>query len=699
MLRDRPDHEVRNIISRLRAGANIESLVRFVETGDMLLQLHAAPDDARLIEALEDLLSVAALDGPPNPYHASRVYLARFSEASKEAQATGEGSEEGMEEDIDMDSSEGTNSDLEQGPAMANKLKAQMETSKEEEVMYNTSFNQVKLINSNLNAAKPSEWTSVISDNGLMRRLLNDYFLHDFPFAPVFHMDSFLDDMAHGRGRFCSPLLVNSVLAAACHRLPDLVDRANYSNPQNLGYKFQSEARRLWDLETKPTICSVQSGVMLYFVYNQSGTDKAGWPYLKQATVIAQELGLFDKYLHQDRSWQIVQDLTVWGLFGVQSVYCFHFEVRSLVPETPTLPPRDDPAEYGDIVVQYPNEASTVTIALGLMSKVRKDLHILINELSRDSRKTNLSQSEALGYLDKLRLWFDALPAVLTPENVVLPIHLQIHLHYHNVVVSLLEPFLGSRRVAPLKDDETSTEAVAIIRQAVDSSKTSLQFLIRLYYRCHGSDTACIAMVQFLMFIAFSALTDIRERQGAEIRPPIRSPSPLASSTSSSASIASAQINQSSQALISQQEGKQRQLEGQSSTHRADTNTDIALHSTIILCGLMLHRLGRNFAIAGAIFRLLRSRLCSDDRARLEHAARIPPSWTEAMLPIPGRGADDESSPQVKPPGNEIRSEWLVNHDGRARDERRLEFLLDKYANMSIAEEMGRERTSGSSAR
>lgn len=40
-------------------------------------------------------------------------------------------------------------------------------------------------------------------------------FMFEYPFHPFFQKDLFIDDMLNGRRRFCSPLLVNAVLAAA----------------------------------------------------------------------------------------------------------------------------------------------------------------------------------------------------------------------------------------------------------------------------------------------------------------------------------------------------------------------------------------------------------------------------------------------------------------------------------------------------
>ena len=68
---------------------------------------------------------------------------------------------------------------------------------------------------------KPSEWTSVCKDDGLLRDILTAYFMHEYHTFPVFHLDYFFEDMQSPRTnkrdiRFCSALLVNAVLAYGC---------------------------------------------------------------------------------------------------------------------------------------------------------------------------------------------------------------------------------------------------------------------------------------------------------------------------------------------------------------------------------------------------------------------------------------------------------------------------------------------------
>lgn len=64
--------------------------------------------------------------------------------------------------------------------------------------------------------AKP--WTKITDSDRLVSHLLSLYFTWDYPCYTWFDQDLFLADMIAGQSRFCSPLLVNAILAHACVR-------------------------------------------------------------------------------------------------------------------------------------------------------------------------------------------------------------------------------------------------------------------------------------------------------------------------------------------------------------------------------------------------------------------------------------------------------------------------------------------------
>jgi hypothetical protein len=77
-------------------------------------------------------------------------------------------------------------------------------------------FLAATLVEPKLDAVRPSKWTEVSKDDELMRSLISTYFLNEYQWYPCFQKDDFLEDMRSGSTRYCSSLLVNTVLAFAC---------------------------------------------------------------------------------------------------------------------------------------------------------------------------------------------------------------------------------------------------------------------------------------------------------------------------------------------------------------------------------------------------------------------------------------------------------------------------------------------------
>lgn len=69
------------------------------------------------------------------------------------------------------------------------------------------------IVDSRLDEIIPSKWTSVNVSDSMMRELIRAYFLQEYDWFTFFQKDYFLDDMVSGSNLFCSPLLVNAVLA------------------------------------------------------------------------------------------------------------------------------------------------------------------------------------------------------------------------------------------------------------------------------------------------------------------------------------------------------------------------------------------------------------------------------------------------------------------------------------------------------
>jgi hypothetical protein len=88
------------------------------------------------------------------------------------------------------------------------------------------------------------QWTDVTSNHELIEHLSMLYFRWEYPLFASVSKDQFLADFRSGRRRYCSPLLVNALLAVGC-RFSDRIEcRSDPSDPDP-GEHFFMEAKRL----------------------------------------------------------------------------------------------------------------------------------------------------------------------------------------------------------------------------------------------------------------------------------------------------------------------------------------------------------------------------------------------------------------------------------------------------------------------
>ena len=180
-------------------------------------------------------------------------------------------------------------------------------------------------------------WSGIQITNQLAATLLSLYLKTDHPTLGLFDYDLFLTDLVNQRVRYCSRLLVSSILSWACvswenHNSngPELIifiqQTYCYFNTEivSIGDAFFNEANNLWQLEhssdSLPTIAAAQL-LSLRSIYNGNGNGRS---YLKVGIGMAQRMGLFGlaevdaatKSKENPDSWDRASSHTAWGAFN-----------------------------------------------------------------------------------------------------------------------------------------------------------------------------------------------------------------------------------------------------------------------------------------------------------------------------------------------------------------------------------------------
>ncbi|KAI0161186.1 hypothetical protein GGR52DRAFT_164583 [Hypoxylon sp. FL1284] len=489
ILRSRPDNETSQVLQRLRMGEDVQAIVRAVHDGDLLLQLSLKPDFRFRYEFPYIREMPPHLDGPQNPYLQSILYEKTGVVSSQPS--------------VYID----TLRDIED----------------ESQKIYLVPNHTAELVDPRIASANVSSWTKVSSDNPMLRVLLQIYFVFEFTFHPFFHKDLFLEDMLAGSGLFCSPLLVNAVLGAAWHGYSRIKNRAAYWLPDNLGYRFLAEARRLFDLEQRnPAITTVQAGAIIHLTSIINGVDDISWMYIDTSIQIAQSISLLSPNAEESREWQLAASATAWSLFNWQALAAFHTFQPPILKDPPArpLPEVDDAAEYyGEIWVKYPLGRQPIPMLNGLVFRAVSGFRVIMNEITISSFASpksfsRMSLDTAIGYRSRLLAWYGNLPEPLRARNIALPSHLKIHIHYHVLLIALFEPFVQMGYI------HTEANPNTIVGQ----SKACFETLMRVYYQRHGFESLDVTLVQFLHLLGFSALKDFSSAEkGTAAREAIRS--------------------------------------------------------------------------------------------------------------------------------------------------------------------------------
>lgn len=480
LLRTASNQEALETIRRIRQGHDIHTTLRKAKEADPMAQLSLVPETRRKYLFPHRSYFPHFLKMPDNLYFHSNIYKAAF---------------------------QGTSS-----PHRMN-IRASNKQSIVNQPLYTTPFHAAKMVDPYLWNVKASRWTSVTNDDQLISELLNSYFLHQYTIYMGFHKDYFLKDLAEGRTKHCSPLLVNALLAAACHAHISISDRAKFWSPQNLAYQFLAEARRLWEIQDgKSSLTAIQAAIILNIIYDCNTMDKIGRSYMLQAAAMAHDLKLFsppDKAM--PKKLQRARAFTAWCLFAWDAMHSFHYRVPPLfdqAPESPLPSVHEDPSWYSEIYVRFPLDSTALPIGFGpAMNAMVKLQHIAHDVSNYYWGGTSRSHNDPAIFRYRLDDWFLSLPERLSVDNIILPMHLRIHLDYHSIRVSVIQ-------VQGTIPESSSGPTPGLSKRDHDEigrSYVHIETLIRLYYVHHSLEIFDPYLIVLLLMLGNHAIEMLKE--------------------------------------------------------------------------------------------------------------------------------------------------------------------------------------------
>ena len=195
-------------------------------------------------------------------------------------------------------------------------------------------------------------------------------------------------------------------------------------------------------------------------------------------------------------------------------------------PDSPLPNPIEFPQFYGETYVRYPLSQTRLPTYHGLLFKAKADLWVIINEYSiaqhgcyREPQK--LSVEQILGFYNRMTNWLHNLPGPLTPQRIVMPHQIKLHMHYNLILVAMLKPIVkydwGNRgqpgKVFPVKTP----------REAYLDATIFFESTVRIYYLRHGFNALDNFLIHFLGSLSQLTVNAINENEGSAIVEPLRS--------------------------------------------------------------------------------------------------------------------------------------------------------------------------------
>ena len=173
-----------------------------------------------------------------------------------------------------------------------------------------------------------TSWTEVTTDHELIVHLMNMYFTWHYTYFTTLSKSLFYRDFLLGRPppdtkrrtEYCTPLLVNAMLALGCHFTSWPSARSNPSDSATVGDHFFKEAKRLIlenDEHESPRLATVQALALMSVREAGCGREAKGWVYSGMSFRMAYDLGLNvdSGLLNLDEQETDARRMTVWGCF------------------------------------------------------------------------------------------------------------------------------------------------------------------------------------------------------------------------------------------------------------------------------------------------------------------------------------------------------------------------------------------------
>ncbi|KAI0010783.1 fungal-specific transcription factor domain-containing protein [Xylariaceae sp. FL0662B] len=329
-------------------------------------------------------------------------------------------------------------------------------------------------------------WTNVTTDNALVQHLLALYFCWEYPTFASLSKEHFMRDFRQGRHRYCSPMLINAMLALGCRFSTQPNTRANPADPRTSGDHFFKESLRLFYRESNHhTLTTIQALGIMSIREASCGRDSESWYYAGQSIRLAIEMGLHRLQNDGDPDELAVQAATFWGAFALDHAWSLATGSLPQCSCFPHLPPKPEIIDdiEASLWIPYTDDGLPLQRSCEQPSNVRSVYKCFceLSELVHQSLYVLHSPAKPVTSRDLLTIytqylnWYDGIPEVLRLGHNFTPAVLFAHMYYHFAILLLFRPLIKLRIIG------SSILPRDVCAQAADAIQGLLRSYSQLY--------------------------------------------------------------------------------------------------------------------------------------------------------------------------------------------------------------------------
>ncbi|KAL6234364.1 hypothetical protein BDW75DRAFT_251532 [Aspergillus navahoensis] len=363
-------------------------------------------------------------------------------------------------------------------------------------------------------------WTTVTTDDGFVSHLISLYFTWNHSFSNWIGRDLFLRDLNSGNvnSPFCSPFLVNAILADACWYSSYPESCAVSGDVTTKGRHFWEEARRLLHAEDgKITLPTVQGVAIMSPASCVMGDDGRWRRYAAKVFNAIPVLRAyledpFNTHFHGEVTSAMLDHLEL-GWFNAAIAGCFGLPRDPLVgiPRCARLPVHQKPDEtwfpyplhVDPVPAVHRNCVLNHTVGLGEVIWHFYDGIYTIGQHGRPPG-VGIVQVVSKAYEDLL-CWRESIPACIEHNENSVPDVLSLHMHYHSFIITALS--YPKTSIPNTITDKDTQPSISFARAKCIASAHAISILVTIYTARWGHEYQSVHDFQYF----YAALFVLRE--------------------------------------------------------------------------------------------------------------------------------------------------------------------------------------------